>query len=129
MWFFDKRFGFEETAYLLMFGQLPTRQELDAGLEPVLPDGLGDADVLGLAIEGDTLLIHLSARFAELLGTQAAEWEQQACYAMVNTLGEALGVKRVRFFFGGGMLEELGGRLYWGGEFMLNPSLIDKSRG
>ena len=34
-----------------------------------------------------------------------------------------------RFFFGGGMLEELGGRLYWGGEFMLNPSLIDKSRG
>ena len=25
----EKRFGFEETAYLLMFGQLPTRQELD----------------------------------------------------------------------------------------------------
>ena len=95
----------------------------------MLPDGLGDADVLGLAIEGDTLLIHLSARFAELLGTQAAEWEQQACYAMVNALGEARGVKRVRFFFGGEMLEELGGRLYWGGEFMLNPSLIDKSRG
>lgn len=116
-------------ALLLALMQGPTRQELDAGLEPVLPDGLGDADVLGLAIEGDTLLIHLSARFAELLSTQAAEWEQQACYAMVNTLGEALGVKRVRFFFGGGMLEELGGRLYWGGEFMLNPSLIDKSRG
>ena len=25
----EKRFGFEETAYLLMFGQLPTQQELD----------------------------------------------------------------------------------------------------
>jgi len=25
----EKRFGFEETAYLLMFGQLPSRQELD----------------------------------------------------------------------------------------------------
>ena len=48
---------------------------------------------------------------------------------MVNTLGEALGIQRVRFFFGGETPGELGGTLYWGGEFMLNPSLIDKSRG
>ena len=95
----------------------------------MLPDGLGDADILGLAIEGDTLLIHLSDRFAGLIRTQAAAWEQQACYAMVNTLGEALGIQRVRFFFGGETPGELGGTLYWGGEFMLNPSLIDKSRG
>ena len=116
-------------ALLLMLMQGPARQELDAGLEPVLPDGLGDADILGLAIEGDTLLIHLSDRFAGLIRTQAAAWEQQACYAMVNTLGEALGIQRVRFFFGGETPGELGGTLYWGGEFMLNPSLIDKSRG
>jgi len=107
----------------------PTRQELDMGYEPVLPDGLTTEDILGLSLEGDTLLINLSGRCASLIRTQAASWEQIVCYGMVNTLGQAAGATRVRFFFDGQMLEELGGTLYWAGEFLVNPSLIDKPLG
>lgn len=107
----------------------PSRQELDAGYEPVLPEGLTDGDILGLSLEGDTLLINLSGRCAEMIRTQAASWEQIVCYSMVNTLGQAAGAARVRFFFDGQMLEELGGTLYWAGEFLVNPSLIDKPLG
>jgi len=107
----------------------PTQQELDAGYEPVLPEELTADDVLGISLEGDTLLVNLSARCAEMIRTQATSWEQIACYGMVNTLGEAIGATRVRFFFNGEMLEELGGTLYWAGEFLVNPSLIDKPLG
>jgi len=64
-----------------------------------------------------------------LIRTHAASWEQIVCYGMVNTLGQAAGAARVRFFFDGQMLEELGGTLYWAGEFLVNPSLIDKPLG
>ena len=107
----------------------PTQQELDAGYEPVLPEGLTESDILGLSLAGDTLLVNLSARCAELIRTQAAAWEQIVCYSMVNTLGRAMGATRVRFFFDSQMLEELGGTLYWGGEFLVNPSLIDQDLG
>ncbi len=116
-------------ALLLALMEGPTQQELNAGYEPVLPEGMTDADILGLSLEGDTLLVNLSARCGELIRTQAAQWEQIACYAMVNTLGKATGAARVRFFFGGQMAESLGGQLYWGGEFLVNPSLIDQSLG
>lgn len=106
---------------LLMDG--PTASELDLGLAPVLPSGLGDADILGIALEGDTLLVHLSTRCADLLRGLEGSGEQAACYGMVNTLCRAMDVRRIRFFFGGGMLEELGGMLYWGGEFLHNPGL------
>lgn len=107
----------------------PTRQELDRGLEPVLPEGLQDSDILGVSLSGDTLLVNLSVRCAELIRQEAASWEQAACYGMVNTLCSAMGVKRVRFFFGGEVLSTLGGTLYWGGEFLHNPGLNDKSLG
>ena len=107
----------------------PTQQELDQGYEPVLPEGLTEADILGLSLEGDTLLVNLSSRCAELIRTQAAAWEQIVCYSIVNTLGEALGAARVRFFFDGQVVEELGGTLYWAGEFLVNPSLIDQTLG
>lgn len=116
-------------ALLLSLMTGPTQQELDAGYEPVLPEGLTDADILGLSLQGDTLLVNLSARCGELIRTQAAQWEQLSCYAMVNTLGKATGAARVRFFFDGQMVESLGGQLYWGGEFLVNPSLIDQSLG
>lgn len=116
-------------ALLLALMNGPTRQELDAGYEPVLPSGLAEEDILGLSLEGDTLLVNLSARFAQAIRTQAAGWEQIACYAMVNTLGQATGATRVRFFFDGQMVESLEGQLYWGGEFLANPSMIDQSLG
>lgn len=112
---------------LLMAG--PTQDELDGGLFPVLPIGLTEEDILGVALMDGTLILNLSGRCAELLRAQADISEQLACYSMVNTLCRALGIKRVRFFFDGEMAETLAGMLYWGGEFLLNPGLIDQTLG
>lgn len=107
----------------------PTQQEQAAGCDPVLPQGLTEEDVLGLSLQGDTLLINLSAHCAGVIRTQSAQQEQLLCYSMVNTLGQAMNASRVRFFFGSEMVETLAGSLYWGGEFLLNPGLIDQPLG
>lgn len=107
----------------------PTQDELDMGIEPALPEELTTEDVLGLMLEGDTLLVNLSGRFAQLVRENAASWEQVVCYSMVNTLCRATGAARVRFYFDGKVTETLGGSLYWGGEFLYNPGMIDQTMG
>lgn len=87
-----------------------------------LPQGLTDADILGLAVRDGTLLIHLSARYQAAIHRNDGDQRLMA-YAVVNTLCEALQVRRVRFFFGGEVPQEEGG-LMWGGEFLYNPGLI-----
>ena len=88
-----------------------------------------DDDTTVVALEGDTLLLNLSGRFAALIRTEGASYEQLLCYSIVNTLCEAKGLKRVLFFFDGEAAETLGGTLYWGGEFLLCPGLIDRTKG
>lgn len=98
-----------------------------AGDEAVLPSGLTDADILGLAVHGDTLLIHLSARYAELIRTSGMD-QRLTAYAIVGTMCDALPVKRVRFFFGSQEAEKLGSDLIWSGEFLDNPGLTGGAR-
>lgn len=89
----------------------------------VLPAGLTDADVLGLSVTGDTLLINLSARYAGVIRESGMDQRLMA-YAIVNTMCEGLGVRRVRFFFGSAEAESLGSPLVWSGEFLYNPGLF-----
>ena len=88
-----------------------------------LPEGLTDADILGLAIKDDTLLVNFSTRYADVL-RQSPQQQRLAAYAMVNTLCEMLGTRRVRFYFGSETVETLGSNLAWDGEFLCNPALI-----
>ena len=90
-----------------------------------LPAGLTDADVLGLSVEGDTLLVNLSARYADVL-RQSPEEQRLMAYALVNTLCEMLDARRVRFYFGGETVQSLGGDLAWDGDFLYNPALISQ---
>lgn len=88
-----------------------------------LPEGLTDADILGLAVEGDTLLVNLSARYADII--RMSELPQQAmAYSMVSTLCKATNVRRMRCYFGSDAVESLGSSLVWNGEFLYNPALI-----
>ena len=89
----------------------------------MLPAGLTDADILGLSIEGDTLLINLSARYADMIRKSAMDQRLMA-YAIVNTMCDGLQIRRVRFFFGSQSVETLGGSLIWSGEFLRTPGLI-----
>lgn len=89
----------------------------------VLPEGLTDADILGLSLQDGTLLVNLSARYAQVI--QSSEHDQRLmAYAMANTLCRQLSVRRVRFYFGGEAIETLGGATVWNGEFLYNPTLI-----
>lgn len=90
----------------------------------VLPTGLTDADILGLSVENDTLLVHFSARYAEQIRQSDADQRLMA-YSMVNTLCEKFNVRRVRFYFGGEAVDSLGSSLVWSGEFLYNPALIN----
>lgn len=103
-------------ALLLAIAALPQEQS-------VLPDGLTDADILGLSVTGDTLLINLSSRYADILREHPAGQRLMA-YAVVNAMCDGLGVRRVRFFFGSQEVDTLGGDLVWSGEFLANPGLI-----
>lgn len=106
---------------------LPYRQA--AGPRAVLlhmpgrPDSLTDADILGLAVTGDTLLVNFSARYGEVIRASSVD-QRLLAYSMVNTLCEMLDVRRVRFFFGGEAVDSLGGDVCWSGEFLPRTGLI-----
>lgn len=112
---------------LLMVGA--TDAERAAGISGVLPASMDVSDILGVSITGDTMLLNLSPRFERLISQNGPSGEQLLCYSMVSTLCLAKHLRRMQFFFGSEMRENLGGQLYWGGEFILNTGLIDQTMG
>ncbi len=88
-----------------------------------LPEGLTDADILGLRIAGDTLHINLSDRYADIIRKSDADQRLMA-YGIVNTLCGQLGTRRVRFTFGSKAVEHLNGDTCWDGDFLYNPDII-----
>lgn len=89
----------------------------------VLPPGLSDADILGLSIADDTLLVNLSARYADVI-RQSGMDQRLMVYAIVNTLCDGLQVRRIRITFGSESINTLNGSVLWSGEFLRNPGLI-----
>ena len=79
--------------------------------------------MLGIAIDGDTLLLNLSSRCADMISALDDAAQQKLCYALVNTLCESKDVRRILFFFDGTMTESLGGSLCWSGEFFASPAM------
>ena len=61
--------------------------------------------------------------FARALSTLSHRYERAAVYAMVNTLCDNNGMKRVCFFFEGEQAEWIAGEIYWAGVFLYNPDL------
>lgn len=88
-----------------------------------LPEGLTDADILGLSVQGDTLLVNFSARYADVI-RQSDMDQRLMAYSLVNTLCEMLDVRRVRFYFAGSQSDTLNDTVAWDGEFLYHPALI-----
>ena len=101
----------------------PDRRELEAGIMPTMPETVGADDILGIAAEGDMLLVNLSDVFRAEIQAAGPEKEALLCYSIVNTLCLNSGMKRVCFFFEGKQAETIAGSLYWGGEFLYNPGM------
>ena len=107
----------------------PDATEQEDGITAPLPATVREDDILGIAAEGDTLLVNLSESFRAEIQEQGKEAETLICYSMVNTLCKNTGMKRVRFFFEGEQVETVAGTIYWAGEFMYNIGLAEKGLG
>ena len=107
----------------------PGERERRDGMEPVLPETVGEEDILGIAVEGDTVLVNLSESFRSEIQAWGPERETLLCYGMVNTLCLSRGAKRVCFFFEGEQVELIAGTIYWAGTFDANTGLCEESFG
>lgn len=94
------------------------------GTRAVLPFDLGDADLLGVGLDGNVMLLNLSAHFAASASGYDAQSERLLVYAIVNTLCELPAVRGVSFFINGVQPETLAGGLYLPGDFLRNGSMI-----
>ena len=66
---------------------------------------------------------NFSSRCREVIAGLGPEKEMLLCYAIVNTLCENNGMRRVCFFFEGKQTEWIAGEIYWAGEFLYNPEV------
>lgn len=99
------------------------------GMETTLPDLVGEDDILGIAVDGDVVLVNLSESFRSEIQDWGEENETLLCYSMVNTLCANSGAKKVCFFFEGEQVETIAGAIYWAGTFDFNTGLCEESFG
>ncbi len=110
---------------LLQLSEGPRPYDTVSGLKGVFPSGLKDADLLGIGLADDTLLVHFSDAVRISAALLSGTEERQMIYAIVNTLCENPVVSRVRFYVAGTQPETLAGEIYLPGEFLPNPGLVD----
>ena len=112
-------------ALLLRLLDGPTATEAALGYSSLLPDYLGDADILGFSVESDTLLVNLSATFVTGTSGLTPDEERLMAYSMVNTLAKATSCRRARFYFSSSAWDTLCGGVWWNGDFMVNMSMVE----
>ena len=105
-----------------------TDEEAALGLSSPLPTRLTIDDILGISVEGDTLLLNLSSNFAFRVTQMSENAQRLCCYAMVDGLCDTLRLTRVRFYWDGEVHGQLGTAFDWSGEFMLNHAVTDRDR-
>lgn len=99
----------------------------DGGAKPVMPDGVADADLLGIRIEERTALVNLSSNFYRLCQGLTPDEERNLIYAMVNTLCELDFVNRVRFYVAGATVDTLTRDIFLRGALLPNPGLVGRT--
>ncbi len=90
----------------------------------VLPAGVSREDLVAVAKEGDAALVNYGPRFLEACQGMSPLRERQMIYAIVNTLTESRGIRRVRLYVDGSQPESLGGAVWVPGEFLFNPNIV-----
>lgn len=111
-------------ALLLQLCRGPAPEDGDAQTLPVIPSGaLTDADILGLSLVDDALVVNFSDRFAKAgagLGTQE---DRLLAYALANTLLCSERAVRLYVYVGGKPAADFTGEIYWAGPFYHNLGL------
>lgn len=87
-------------------------------LTGIMPEeAILDADVLGLALSGNTLLVNFAPAFKAIGEGLDGQRDRLLAYAMVNTLCCDERMRSVCFFLSGSQFEGFSGQIYWSGLF------------
>lgn len=87
-------------------------------LTGIMPEeAILDADVLGLALSGNTLLVNFAPAFKAVGEGLDGQRDRLLAYAMVNTLCCDERMRSVCFFLSGSQFEGFSGQIYWSGLF------------
>jgi hypothetical protein len=106
----------------LMIGPQP--YDSAQGLSPSLPGLIEDSDLLGTALDGNTLLFNFTSDLTGAMNGMSAEEERLAVYSIVNTMTALPYTRRVCFFIAGTQPDTFAGSIYLPGEFMNDPGII-----
>ena len=90
----------------------------------MLPEGLKDADLLGLTRQQDMILVNISGKLRDLSNDMSAQEELLMVYAMVNTLTQRGAVKRVLLYLDGQQEGTVVHTLDLSGAFLRNEGII-----
>ena len=71
------------------------------------------------------MILNFSSRLQELCQGMEADMESRMVYAMVNTLAELPGVKKVCFYIMGRQPETFAGSIFLPGEFIPNLNIVE----
>ncbi len=110
-----------------ILGQLlagPEYTDTSPGLFPILPQGIRDADWLGIARKNDTLLVNLSSAAGQMIKPLDEVQERLMVYGMVNTLTRLGGIKKVQFYIDGKQEGAFAGHIDVAGSFLPNAGLV-----
>ncbi len=103
----------------------PQAYDSKTGLRPVLPQGLTEEDLLGVAYDGNVLLVNFSQQLMTAAEGMEGKAVENMVYGLVNTLCCLPGVKRVALFAAGMQPESMGGTVYLPGDFLPGPNAED----
>lgn len=111
-------------ALLLQLFRGPAPEDSAQGTMPVVPAALlTDADILGLSLVGDTLVVNLSDRFRQAGAGISAQQDRLLAYSLTNTLLCDGRATRLYLFVSCKPAEDFTGEIYWAGPFYRNLGL------
>lgn len=87
---------------------------------PSIPFTIDDAEIIGNALDGNTIVVNFSSSVYENLKSLSVEQEKIFVYSIVNTLCRWKQIKAVQFLFNGATVDYISGELYWNSEFYPN---------
>ena len=99
-----------------------------ASLKSIFPEGIGPADILGVAVEGRVATVNLSGNFYARCQSLDADGERALVYGMINALAELDEIGAVSFLVEGEQVDALVKDIYLRTALMPDPGLIADSR-
>lgn len=102
----------------------PTSSDTVKGNALLQGAGLKDAELMGFALDGDTLLVNLSDRFKALGEGMTTGSERLLAYALTNTLCQNGTAIKVRYYQSGKVPQSMTGEISWAGDFFPTQSLV-----